>query len=213
METIAHEKSSDKNTVKNLGSVTSEDVADLRRMASEASELGTGSRPFMEPKAKTEGLKKETRGRKSNAEKARIEAEKQAPQGQGVNPQPQAPLGAPGKDVMRPVFQVISGLLPRLTSVPATKLSDEEVEQLAITWGAVADKYLPGIINEHGVLIAAIGVTAVVGWRISEELEKEIQARKKAQKNKDEKNVTPLNKEPETKAPPHHEPKLPDIHI
>lgn len=213
MEKVTAEKPSDKNTVKNLGEVTSEDVADLKRMASEAANLDGGARPFMEPKAKTEGLRKETRGRKSNAEKARIEAEKS--QASGAQAQTaQAPLGAPGKDVMKPVFQVISGLLPRITSVPATKLSDEEVEQLSITWGAVADKYLPGLINEHGVLIAACGVTAVVGWRISEELEKEIQARKEALKKKkeSEKEVNPLNKEPDFKAQSKG-PQLPEINV
>lgn len=176
MENVSQEKASDKKTNAGLKEVTSDDVAALKDMARDAREIDGGARPFMEPKAKTEQVKKETRGRKSNAEKAKIEAEKQQ-----TTAQPQSPPFN-GADALRPGFKIGSALMVRITGLKSCAFLPEEIEELAQAWGKILEVYGPGFMAKHGPWIAAGMVTAMVGIRISSEMDKEIKIRRDAQK-------------------------------
>lgn len=175
MQDIAVEKASDKKTVKRAGETTSQDVDALRVLAQDAAQTDGAARPFMEPKTKTENEKKETRGRKSNAEREKIAAEKQGP------PTPPPPQFN-GADTLRPAFKVSSAFLVRFTGVPACALLPEEIEELSQTWGKLLEIYGPAFLAKHGPLVAALMTTGMVSLRISNELDKEIKKRQAERK-------------------------------
>jgi hypothetical protein len=148
--------------------------AEVARLIHQAATDAGESRPFMEPKT---AAPKRGRGRpkKEQAESA----DTAAPGAEQAGPPPDPALGA--KKVARATWSGVSGFLVKWTKVPEVAMTPEELDQMSDIWGEVAYKHLPGIMEKWGLEIAAITITAGVGFRMQAVLEKEVERRKAEQ--------------------------------
>ena len=134
-------------------------VEALDTLITQSEEIETSTRGFMEPAV----VSKKKRGRPSNADK-QAKAESSPPP-----PPPEAqaaPAGFDCKPACKFAFAFLSATLVRYVEDDRVAAKEEEIELLGNAWGAVAEKYLPTYLSNHGELILALGVTGGVGLRI-----------------------------------------------
>lgn len=139
--------------------------AEIESLIEQANQASSESRTFMEPAA---SAPKRGRGR----------PKKEAPPKQEEGPKAEEPK-VDFSGLFIPVFQVGSAMLVRATGVPEVALVPQEITGLSVAWGAVAAKYAPAFLAQHGELIVAIGTTLSVGARINATLKEAIELRKK----------------------------------
>lgn len=143
-------------------------VADLMSQASEASDE---SRTLFEPP--------KPKGKRGRPKKV---IENDAPP-QGGAESPEIPVldSTLFIDPCKTLFNVASAGLVRYAGTDAVKLMPEEIQGLGEAWAKVCAKYAPLFVSQNVELIFAVGMTAQVGFRISNAIQNEIEKRQAEQ--------------------------------
>lgn len=191
MQNISIDKNSDKRTANSQGPVDKDDVNRVKVMAKEALNSNSVNRNFMEPKSNAE----KKRGRPfKNKPPDDIPLNQNTPQ--QPLPGPELPLGIPGAQAVKPLFELLSATMVRTTGTDKAKLFPEEIDSLANTWGMVLDRRSGQFIKENGDIIAASAVTLTVGFRLNKSLDEAIKIKKAEHKARNPKpdlnNVTQI---------------------
>jgi len=148
--------------------------AEIEGLINQAQDSAQDSRTLMSPKSSER--RKNGRPRKNPEDPKWTQSKEQAP--------PEAAPQIPAFDATpgcRSIFKVASRVLVSKTGLEECALHSQEIEELATTWGMVANQYMPAFLAEFGPLIAACGVTAGVAIRLNSTIQAEIDRRRAEQ--------------------------------
>lgn len=144
----------------------------IGKIAGEAKSIESEN-AFMEPgqKLKTPGKRgrptKEEAAKRASEQKAKASQKSAGPQS---GPAPQVPpeIAAlsqlPSKELAKPLVRGVSALAVSYVGDPRAQMNPDELEAIAMSLGAVMDKYMPGLMSQYGpemVLALNLGMYGV----------------------------------------------------